>query len=120
MRYMVFVKMREDVGAAPESASRGDGEGDGRAVRRRIDDRRRGLAPSAQSTQIELRAGDVITTNGPWAEAKEVAGGYAIVEARSHEEAVEGARRVIEIHKEHWPGWEGSVEIREIHGAQEG
>jgi hypothetical protein len=49
-----------------------------------------------------------------------VAGGYAIVEARSHEEAVEGGRRVIEIHKEHGPGWEGSVEIREIHGAQEG
>ncbi len=49
-----------------------------------------------------------------------MAGGHAIVEARSHEEAVEGGRRVIEIDNEHGPGWEGSVEIREIHGAQEG
>ncbi len=120
MRYMVFVKMREDVGAAPESlhAVMGKEMGELFAAGSMID--AGGLAPTAQSTQIELRAGDVITTNGPWAEAKEVAGGYAIVEARSHEEAVEGGRRVIEIHKEHGPGWEGSVEIREIHGAQEG
>ena len=53
-------------------------------------------------------------TDGPYAEGKEVAGGYAIIEVRSHEEAVENARRVIELHLEHWPGWEGSVEIRQM------
>jgi len=27
---------------------------------------------------------------------------------------------VIELHKEHWPGWEGSVEVRPILGGPEG
>ena len=88
VRYMVFVKMREDVGTAPEALQRAMGE--------------------------------EMTTNGPWTEAVEVAGGYSILEARSHEEAVEGARRVIELHKQHWPGWEGSVEVRPILGGPEG
>src|SRR5215217_8250735 len=75
-----------------------------------------GLGGSAQSTEIRLAGREVNTTNGPWPEAVEVAGGYSILEARSREEAVEGARRVIELHKEHWPGWEGSVEARPILG----
>ncbi len=114
MRYMMFVKMREDVGEPPEAL--------GAAVRAEMADLfasgamvdAGGLAPSPQSTQIELRGGDVIATNGPWAEAKEVAGGYAILEARSDQDAVEAARRLVEIHKEHWPGWEGAVEVRPI------
>ena len=117
MRYMVFVKMREDVGEAPEAL--------GAVMRAEMTELfssgamvdAGGLAPSPQSTQIELRRGDVIVTNGPWAEAKEVAGGYSILEARSHEDAVEAARRLVEIHKEHWPGWEGAVEVRPIRTA---
>jgi hypothetical protein len=117
MRYMLFVKMQEDVGDAPEAlfaavnAEMQELFASGAMVDAG------GLAPSPQSTQVELRGGDVITTNGPWAEAKEVAGGYSILEARTHEEAVEAARRLVEIHKEHWPGWEGAVEVRPIRGA---
>lgn len=119
MRYMVFVKMREDVGEAPAALHEAMGEEMGAlfAAGSMID--AGGLASGAESTEIRLTAGDVITTNGPWAEAKEVVGGYSILEARSHEEAVEGARRVIELHKEHWPGWEGSVEVRQIRGGKE-
>jgi hypothetical protein len=62
----------------------------------------------------------VTTSDGPYAEAKEVVGGYSIIEARSQEEAVEGARRVIELHAEHWPAWEGAVEVRRIAGPEEG
>lgn len=115
MRYLIFVKMREDLEPAPEALSSVMARemGEMFASGSMLD--AGGLAPSRESLQIELRAGEVIATNGPWAEAKEVAGGYAIVEVRSHEEAVEAGRRLVEIHKEHWPGWEGSVEIRAIH-----
>ena len=119
MRYMMFVKMREDLDAAPEPlhaamrAEMGQLFSSGTMVDAGS------LAPSPESTHVELRAGDVIVTNGPWAEAKEVAGGYAILEARSHEAAIEAARRLVEIHKEHWPGWEGAVEVRPISGPPE-
>jgi hypothetical protein len=76
-----------------------------------------GWAPSPASTQIDLRGGDVIVTNAPWAEATDVGGGYAILEARSHEEVVEAARRLVQIHKEHWQGSESSVEVRPIRAA---
>lgn len=114
---MVFVKMREGLEQAPEALSS--------TMRAEMTELfasgtmvdAGGLAPSPESTQIELRAGDVIATNGPWAEAKEVAGGYAILDVGSHEEAVAHARRLIEIHKEHWPGWEGAAEVRPVHDA---
>ena len=120
MRYMVFVKMREDVGPAPEALQGAMGEEMGAAFAAGSMIDAGGLGGSAQSTEIRLAGGEVLTTTGPWTEAVEVAGGYSILEARSHEEAVEGARRVIELHKAHWPGWEGSVEVRPILGGPEG
>ena len=79
-----------------------------------------GLWPTKDSTEIRLAGGTVTTTDGPFTEAKEVVGGYSIIDARSEEEAVAGARRVIELHQEHWPDWEGSVEIRRISGPDQG
>ena len=117
MRYIVFVKMREDVGEAPAALQQAMGEEMGAlfAAGSMLD--AGGLGGSAEATEIRLRGDEVITTNGPWTEATEVAGGYAILEVRSREEAVEGARRVIELHKEHWPGWEGSAEVRPLSSA---
>jgi hypothetical protein len=120
MRYMVFVKMAEDVGDAPAALVEAMGRemGEAFAAGSMID--AGGLYPPSQSTEIRLAAGTISTTDGPYSEVKEVVGGYSIIEARSQEEAVQGARRVIELHLEHWPGWEGSVEIRRISGPEEG
>jgi hypothetical protein len=41
-------------------------------------------------------------------------GGYAVIEVRSYDEALELGRRLMQIHKDNWPGFEGSVEIRQI------
>jgi len=46
-------------------------------------------------------------TDGPFTEAKEVFGGYAIFELKSKKEAVERAVAFMELHKQHWPGWQG-------------
>jgi hypothetical protein len=37
-----------------------------------------------------------------------------VIDVRSREEAVELGRRLMQIHVDHWPGWEGHVEIRQI------
>ena len=120
MRYMVFVKMPEDVGEPPTALVEVMGRELGAAFANGSMIDAGGLGTTAQSTEIRLAGGTVTTTDGPYAEAKEVVGGYSIIEARSREEAVEGARRVIEIHREFWPGWEGSVEVRPIFGPDDG
>jgi hypothetical protein len=120
MRYLVFVKMAEDVGEAPPALQEAMGRAmsDAFAAGSMID--AGGLYPTAQSTEIRVANGAVSQTDGPYAEAKEVVGGYAILEARSQEEAVEGARRVAQIHVDFWPGWEGSVEVRRITEPEDG
>ena len=120
MRYMVFVKMAEDVGDAPPELQEVMGREMGEAFASGSIVDAGGLYPTAQRTEIRLAGGEVTTTDGPYAEAKEVVGGYSILEVRSEEEAVAGARRVIEIHREYWPGWEGSVEVSGIAGPEDG
>jgi hypothetical protein len=118
MRYMVFVKMAEDVGDAPQELQEAMGAALQQAFADGVMLDAGGLWPTAQSTEIRLSGGEIITTDGPFAEAKEVTGGYSIIEVGSPEEAVANARQVIQIHKDHWPGWEGSVEVRRISGVE--
>jgi hypothetical protein len=120
MRYMVFVKMAEDVGAPPAALVEAMGSEMQRAFADGTMVDAGGLYPPAQSTEIRLTGGTIATTDGPYAEAKEVVGGYSIIEVRSEDEAVANARRVLELHQEHWPGWEGSVEVRRIAGPDDG
>ena len=120
MRYMAFVKMAEDVGDAPAELQEVMGREMAEAFASGSIVDAGGLYPTAQSTEFRVVGGELLTSDGPYAEAKEVVGGYAILEARSHEEALAGPRRVAEIHIQHWPGWEGSVEIRRVAGPDEG
>lgn len=114
MRFMSFVSSREGNGPPPQALIDAMQVMAEEAVRagKLIDTG--GLAPLAASTRVRLANGTVIVTDGPFAESKEVVGGYGIVEAASHEEAVEWAVRLMDLHREHWPGWEGEVEVRQI------
>lgn len=60
---------------------------------------------------IDLIDGEITVTDGPFAETKEMIGGYATYELPSRAQAIEWARRFVELHRVHWPGWEGKVEI---------
>jgi hypothetical protein len=59
-----------------------------------------GLAPSSQGARVRVAGGKVTVTDGPFTEAKEIVGGYAIVDVKSKAEAIEVARRFFEIHAE--------------------
>lgn len=52
-----------------------------------------GLRPPGDGARIALSGGKPTVTDGPFAEAKEVVGGYWLIEAKSKEEAVEWASR---------------------------
>ena len=57
-----------------------------------------------------------MVTDGPFAESKELVGGYAVYELPTKAEALEWATRFANLHTEHWPEWEGDIELRPIMG----
>jgi hypothetical protein len=73
-----------------------------------------GLKPSADGFRVRSSGGKLTTTDGPFAETKEVIGGYAIVEATSDAHAREIAREFMDLHRVHWPEFEGECEARPV------
>jgi hypothetical protein len=78
-----------------------------------------GLAPTANSTRVRLSGGQVNAIDGPFTEAKEIVGGFAIFELKSKQEALDSALSFMELHKKFWPGWEGETEVRQIFGPED-
>jgi hypothetical protein len=118
MQFMMIVKHREKQGPPPkalidaitkmseEAAKTGTMRGSG------------GLGPTAQGARVRLSNGKLTVIDGPFTEAKEVVGGYAQFELSSKEEAIKGALAFMELHKQHWPEWEGETEIRQMLGPE--
>jgi hypothetical protein len=52
------------------------------------------LQPSATATTVRVRNGELLTSDGPFAESKEQLGGYYIVDCKNLDEAIEWARRI--------------------------
>jgi hypothetical protein len=71
-----------------------------------------GLMPLATGAQVRIAGGELSVIDGPFAEAKEVIGGYAVFELPGKEEAVASAVEFMQLHKDHLPGWEGTCELR--------
>jgi hypothetical protein len=66
-----------------------------------------GLHPSSAGVQVSFPGGKATVTDGPFAEAKEIIGGYWLIDVKSKEEAIEWAKRV--------PAADGPViEVRQV------
>ena len=66
-----------------------------------------GLHPPSMGARVSFRAGKPIVTDGPFAETKEVIGGYWIIDVASRAEAIEWAKRC--------PGSDNeTIEVRQI------
>ena len=52
-----------------------------------------GIAPTSEGVKITNSSGKITVTDGPFAEAKEIVGGWALMEAPTMEEAIEWAKR---------------------------
>src|SRR5687768_8545134 len=57
-----------------------------------------GLLPSSKGAKIRAARGKLKVTDGPFSEAKELIGGYAIIRAGSKEEAIGHGRRFMQLH----------------------
>jgi len=105
MRFMMIVKHKETQGFPPKKlmeeiaklaeadAKAGTMLGSG------------GLKPTAKGASVRITNGKVTVIDGPFAEGKEVIGGYAQFELKSKEEALQAAVKFMELHKKYcWGG----------------
>ena len=77
-----------------------------------------GLRPSSEGVRVRLHRGGRLTViDGPFTEAKEVIGGYAILEAQSKAEAVDLTRRFLTVHG---TDWNVECEVRQLDGPEFG
>jgi hypothetical protein len=118
MRFLMLVKHGENPGPPPPEFLEAMAKLDEDANKSGTMIVSGGLMPIAKSTRVRLARGQVTAIDGPYTEAKEVVGGFAMFELKSKEEAIEGARSFMELHKKYWPGWEGETEIRQVLGME--
>jgi hypothetical protein len=114
MRFMIMVKSAESAGPPPQALMAALAQLGEEATRAGAMVETGGLLPSALGARVRLSAGKLSVTDGPFAETKELIGGYAVYDVKSKQEAIEWTSRFMQLHKDHWPGWEGESEIRQI------
>jgi hypothetical protein len=70
-----------------------------------------GCLPSAKGARVRLSDGQFFVTDGPFTEAKELIGGFAIIQANSKEEAIEHTKYFLNV------AGGGETEIRQLYEA---
>lgn len=114
MRFMTMVKSLENAGPPPKALMDAIDKAGEEAIKNGTMIASGGLFPSSMGTRVRLSGGKVSVIDGPFSEAKEVVGGYAMFDFKSKEEAIDATVHFMELHREHWPGWEGESEVRQI------
>jgi hypothetical protein len=114
MKYLTFIRSSESYrGSGPPPALL---EAMGKFVEKSLADGTLvdtgGLLPSKDGVRVRLAGGRITVTDGPFSEAKEVIGGWAILSAPSRAEAIRIATEFMELHRKHWPEFEGESEVR--------
>ena len=73
-----------------------------------------GLKATAEGFRVRSGGNQLKVTDGPFTESKEIVGGYALVEARTYDEAMSLATRFMDLHRIHWPAFQGECEVRPL------
>lgn len=118
MRFLSMVRVKENTGQVPSEQLMRD-------MGRLIEETTRsgelvstaGLRPSAEGVRVRLRGGKLSVRDGPFAEAKEVVGGYAVIEAASRQAAIELTKRFLLVHGD---DWDIECEVRQLDGPEFG
>lgn len=71
-----------------------------------------GLLPSREGARVRLANGKITVTDGPFIDSKEIIGGWAILNADSKAQALKIATEFMDLHRKHWPAFEGESEVR--------
>ena len=68
-----------------------------------------GCQPSSKGARVRISGGTLTVTDGPFAEAKELVGGFALLQVKSKEEAIALTKHFLEVMGE------GECEVRQLH-----
>ena len=111
MRYLLLISSDEDKAAKAMAAGDFGGFADWLAdlQRRGVLEVHAGLHPSPNATTVRVRGDEVLLTDGPFIEGREQIGGFALIDCRNLDEA-------IEIAAGHPASAFGQVEIRPVLG----
>jgi hypothetical protein len=120
MRYVMLIKHTEDYRGRtiPAGLMKAMDEFVGENIRNGKIIETHGLKSSHEGKKVQLRSGKLHVIDGPFTESKEIVGGYAIVEAESDREALDLATQFMELHRIHWPEFEGESELRPVETGQ--
>lgn len=118
-RFMGLVRMEEGIGAPPQALMD--------AMDSYIGDRARngvfldggGLYGTEDAVNYVVRQGEATRVDGPYAEAKEVVGGWSLLQYDTLEEAVADQKEFAELHARHWPEVTVVSTLRQISEAPE-
>lgn len=72
-----------------------------------------GCTPTAMGAKVRLADGKFTVSDGPFTEAKEIVGGFAILEAKSKAEIIEQNKRFLKV------AGDGETEIRKLYGPED-
>jgi hypothetical protein len=102
-RFMGFVRREEGVGTPPQALFDAMDTYIGEQAAKGVFLDGGGLYGTEDAVNFISRDGSVTRVDGPYAEAKEVVGGWAIMQYDSLQEAVADQEEFAELHAKHWP-----------------
>src|SRR5690242_21713229 len=114
MPFLSIIKSAENQGAPPAGLLEAMDKFVAESLRDRSVIQTGGLAPSAAGIKFRMTGGKLVVTDGPFTEAKEVVGGYAVLAASTRSEALDAARRFMDLHVKHCPTCVGEREVRAV------
>lgn len=118
MRFLSMIRVNENSGQVPSEKLMEDmGKLIEEMTRAGVLVRTAGLRPSREGTRVRQRHGQQSIVDGPFTETKEVIGGFAILEAKSKDEAIELTKRFLRVHGDEW---DIECELRQLDGAEFG
>jgi hypothetical protein len=112
MRFLSMVRINEHSGLQPSEQLMSDmGKLLEEVTRAGVMLDTAGLRPTSEGVRVRLSHGKISVVDGPFTEAKEVIGGYALMETKSMEEAIYWTERFLKVHGDEW---DITCEVRQV------
>jgi hypothetical protein len=102
-RFMGFVRMEEGIGMPPQALFEAMDAFIGERAAKGVFLDGGGLYGTEDAVNFVVRQGEVSRVDGPYAEAKEIVGGWSLLQYDSLEEAVADQQEFADLHAKHWP-----------------